>query len=186
MDNDRQEYTRALYWLLANDLLIQAHEYVRVVARAEIKAKAKQQLIADTNIRQRERFAEAEAKRRASHGNSSGGETPLSTLSTLPSENSTVAFPTAPPSSDRLNQCAGTNLSPADEAGANKDGPGFLKDPQAAIIDKPGKPSPAESRCLRIIRDQKDEKWQKYFTMWVFECPPGVFTTLWLKEIWTF
>lgn len=42
--SDREEYTRALYWLLAHDLVIQAHEYVRIIATAKIKARALQDL----------------------------------------------------------------------------------------------------------------------------------------------
>jgi hypothetical protein len=63
--SDREEYTRALYWLLAHDLVIQAHEYVRIVATAKIKARALQDLKDEKEEKKKRRKEAKEARRRA-------------------------------------------------------------------------------------------------------------------------
>lgn len=61
--SDREEYTRALYWLLAHDLVIQAHEYVRIVATAKIKARALQDLTEEKEAKKKRRKEQQEARR---------------------------------------------------------------------------------------------------------------------------
>lgn len=60
--SDREEYTRALYWLLAHDLVIQAHEYVRIVATAKIKARALQDLTEEKEAKKKRRKEQQEAR----------------------------------------------------------------------------------------------------------------------------
>lgn len=60
--SDREEYTRALYWLLAHDLVIQAHEYVRIVATAKIKARALQDLADEKEEKKKRRKEQRELR----------------------------------------------------------------------------------------------------------------------------
>ena len=60
--SDREEYTRALYWLLAHDLVIQAHEYVRIIATAKIKARALQDLTNEKEEKKRRRKEQRELR----------------------------------------------------------------------------------------------------------------------------
>lgn len=60
--SDREEYTRALYWLLAHDLVIQAHEYVRIIATAKIKARALQDLTDEKEEKKKRRKEQRESR----------------------------------------------------------------------------------------------------------------------------
>jgi hypothetical protein len=60
--SDREEYTRALYWLLAHDLVIQAHEYVRIVATSQIKARALQDLADEKEEKKKRRREQRELR----------------------------------------------------------------------------------------------------------------------------
>lgn len=61
--SDREEYTRALYWLLAHDLVIQAHEYVRIVATAKIKVRALQDLTEEKENKKKRRKEQQQSRR---------------------------------------------------------------------------------------------------------------------------
>jgi hypothetical protein len=49
----------------------------------------------------------------------------------------------------------------------NKDGKDFLANGVEAIIERPGRPSSGEARCLKMMTQDKEELWQKKFNMYV-------------------
>lgn len=120
LESDRQEYTRALYWLLAHDLVIQAHEYVRIIATVKTKRAAKEDY-------EHERASAREMQ-----------EQPLE-----------------------------HDDFPEGEFDAQRDDKGFLDDGHDAVIDRPGKASPSQARCLKVILRNGDEASRKRFAMWV-------------------
>lgn len=49
----------------------------------------------------------------------------------------------------------------------NKDGEDFLANGIEAIIERPGRPSSGEARCLKVMTLDQEENWQKKFNMCV-------------------
>lgn len=49
----------------------------------------------------------------------------------------------------------------------NKDGEDYLANGVEAVIERPGRPSSGEARCLKIITQDQEENWQKKFNMCV-------------------
>lgn len=119
LESDRQEYTRALYWLLAHDLVIQAHEYVRIIATVKVKQAAKEDY-------DHERSEHRDRRQQTPEG--------------------------------------GDDFADG-EFDAQRDDKGFLDDEHDAIIDRPGKASPSQARCLKVILRNRDEASRKRFAM---------------------
>lgn len=136
IESDRLEYTRALYWLLAHDLIIQVHEYVRVVATRSTKQKA---------------IADLASERRAKHFR-------------LEQPNGGPNISTGLAGTAR-NDTEDTDDTAEVELDAHPDDKDFLDDLKDSIIERPGKASPAQSRCLKIIIKDKDENARKRFAM---------------------
>lgn len=143
---DREEYTRALYWLISHGLVIQAHDHVKIVATKETKEKASRELEEERKARYVSR--ELRLKRRASLDES------LFNDRTKPEEDSANRGDVSSSDSGEISE------EDFDENELRED---FLNDGQESFIHRPSKPSSAEDRCLRIIMRDKDTEWQRRF-----------------------
>ena len=143
---DREEYTRALYWLISHGLVIQAHDHVKIVATKETKEKASRELEEERKARSISR--DLRRTRRAS----------------LPESlfNDRTRFDAEIASRDETSSTDSGEISEEDfdENELRED---FLNDGQESFIHRPSKPSSAEDRCLRIIMRDKDTEWQRRF-----------------------
>jgi hypothetical protein len=54
----------------------------------------------------------------------------------------------------------------SDQEFDNKDGEDFLSSGVEAVIERPGRPSSGEARCLKMMTQGKEENWQKKFNMY--------------------
>jgi hypothetical protein len=150
--SDREEYTRALYWLISHDLVVQAHDHVKIVATKATKQKARKEL-------DRERTLKRLAKERDPTGRRA------SVPESLMGDRSKVANET-----ESIVETASTDDSldiSEEDFDESKLGEEFLNDPQESFIHKPKKPSSAENRCLKIIMRDKDLEWQRRFAQYV-------------------
>lgn len=143
---DREEYTRALYWLISHGLVIQAHEHVKIVATKETKEKARRELQDDRRLKLLAK--EGRARKRISLPESLAGSRPKAT----------EEFGQL--SDESLLNSPDLSEEDFDETEARED---FLDDSQESFIHRPDKPSSAEDRCLRIIMRDKDTERQRRF-----------------------
>jgi hypothetical protein len=143
---DREEYTRALYWLISHGLVIQAHDHVKIVATKETKEKASRELEEERKARRVSR--ELRLRRRAS--------LPEGLLQHRTKSDDDLAAEGDGSSTDS----GEISEEDFDENELRED---FLNDGQESFIHRPSKPSSAEDRCLRIIMRDKDAEWQRRF-----------------------
>ncbi|KAJ9107467.1 hypothetical protein QFC21_000920 [Naganishia friedmannii] len=152
--SDREEYTRALYWLLAHDLVIQAHEYVRIIATAKIKARALRDLQEEKENKKKRRKEQREMREALAQAQAQKQKTPTTSTSRKASDPSASAPELAFPTSDD-----------SDQEFDNKDGEDYLSNGGEAVIERPGRPSSGEARCLKMMTQGKEENWQKKFNI---------------------
>jgi hypothetical protein len=143
---DREEYTRALYWLISHGLVIQAHEHVKIVATKETKDKARRELEEERRLKKLAK--EARTRKRISLPESLLGDRPR------------IADEIEQLSDESVFNSPDLSEEDFDETEARED---FLKDSQESFIHRPDKPSSAEDRCLRIIMRDKDVERQRRF-----------------------
>lgn len=144
---DREEYTRALYWLISHGLVIQAHDHVKIVATKETKEKASRELEEERKARHVSRGLRL--RRRAS--------LPESLLHHRTKSDDDLAAARGDASSSDSGEISEEDF---DENELRED---FLNDGQESFIHRPSKPSSAEDRCLRIIMRDKEPEWQRRF-----------------------
>lgn len=165
MFSDREDYTRALYWLISHDLVIQAHAHVKVLATRETKARARKELEQERLLKRLSR--ETNTKRRGSLPETHLGERPHLLDLALQAEqgDSSDSFhPPTPTGNPIVDESLNLSEEDFDE---DKLGEEFLNDLRESFIHRPKKPSSAENRCLKIIMQDKEKVWQRRFAQYV-------------------
>ncbi|KAJ9110438.1 hypothetical protein QFC19_001564 [Naganishia cerealis] len=152
--SDREEYTRALYWLLAHDLVIQAHEYVRIIATAKMKSRALQDLREEKENKKKRRKERRELREAQAQAPIQKQKTPITGTSMKAPDPLTHPPELTTDSSDD-----------SDREFGNKDGEDYLSNGIEAVIERPGRPSSGEARCLKMMTQEKEENWQKKFNI---------------------
>lgn len=148
--SDREEWTRALYWLVSHDLVIQSHDHYRIIITREVKEKAWKELQKERLLKKLEK--EKQVRRRASLSvNSAIGAGDLQL-----SESQHIGGTENDSESSALSE---------DDFGEGKNGEDFFSDLSESFIQRPGSTSSAENRCLQIIMQDKDEEKRRRFAM---------------------
>lgn len=151
--SEREEWTRALYWLLSHDLVIQTHDHFKVIVNQEIKEKARKEVYSEELLKRLEK--EKELRRKASVSASM-----TTSLESLMLEGESREDGTGNDESDSQSVAISE-----DDFVEGKTEEEFFNDRLESFLHRPGRASSAENRCLQIIMAEKDEEWRRKFAM---------------------
>jgi hypothetical protein len=174
----RQVYLDCLLWLLRQDLLVQVHMRVRILARREVKVEAWRRAW----YRGRDKWLKKELRQR----------TLAAELETPTAESYATSFPTVPPPAsaaavDRrpsvltLADLSDLELDSDREDGAvggavpeggftysmEEENPPVPPQFEDSFIFKPASALKEETRWLKVIKDAQDEVWASKFDLYV-------------------